>query len=233
VGWSAYLSAGLAIIGTVFLFLFYAVEVPRSIATGGKAPQVFGTLNDIAGLFQLLFMLPLTVALYRLAPSRHRGLGWAAMALGVVGLLTAVIAQALLVARVISFAVNLPFVLAALGLVGGWMVLANHLGRGEGTLPPRLTWLGELTGAAFVPLGGLAVLIVTVGPLKPITAPDLGAFAQQHPVVTGALIVLAGAVFLAYFVGILIWLVWLGRRLLAAAAAPAHVIAAPYRRVAS
>jgi hypothetical protein len=177
----------------------------------------YGTINDITGLFQYVFMLPLTLALHQLAPARHRSLSLAAMALGIVGILTAVIAQALLVARVINFTVNLPFVLAALGLIGVWMVVANHLGRTGGALPPRLAWLGELTGAAFVPLVGLALLIVTPGSLIAVDASDLGTFAQQHPVLIGAFIVLAFACFLAYFFGLLIWLIWLGRRLLSRA----------------
>src|SRR5262249_53779515 len=155
-GWSAYISAGLAIMGIVFFVLFYALEAPRLVSTGKEGPTFFGTLNDIAALFEYLFMLPLTVVLYWLTSSRG-GLSWVAMVVGIVGMLTAVIAQALLVARVISFTVNLPFVLAAFTLIGLWMVLANHLGRRGGALSLGLAWLGELTGAAIVPLalGGL------------------------------------------------------------------------------
>ena len=58
-GWSAYMSAGLTIIGGVALILFYMLEAPQSIASGDTSPQVFGPLSDYAGLFQFLFMLPL------------------------------------------------------------------------------------------------------------------------------------------------------------------------------
>jgi hypothetical protein len=220
-GWSAYLSAILSILATVFLFLFYGVEVPRAIAAGGEGTHVFGTLNDITGLFQLLFLLPLTVALYRLSSARRPGLSVAAMALGIAGLLTAVIAQALLVAQVISFAVNLPVVLAALLLIGAWLILANHLGRSAGALSARLAWLGEATGVAFVLAGCLAPVVVLAGPNGPLSAAaaSFGTFAQQHPVIVAGGIIVAIPIFLFWSFGMLIWSVWLGRRLLAVAAA--------------
>ena len=211
-GWSAYLSAGFTIIGTVFLFLFYALEVPRATATSGSASYVWGTLNDLAVVFQLLFMLPLTMALQQLIIPRHQSLSWVALALGVVGILTAAIAQILLIARVISFEVNLPLGVAALGLIGAWMVVVNHLGRAGGILPARLAWLGEIMGAVFVLMGGLAPLLAMIS--------SFGAFVQQHPVIIGAVIALAVPGFLAYFVGLPVWLVGLGRRLLTTTSAP-------------
>ena len=36
-GWSAYVSAGLSIIGGIALFLFYGLEAPRTIATGNAS----------------------------------------------------------------------------------------------------------------------------------------------------------------------------------------------------
>jgi hypothetical protein len=147
------------------------------------------------------------------------------MALGIVGLLLAVIAQVLLVVRVISFSVNLPFILAAFTLIGVWMVLANHLGRGAGALPLRLTWLGEFLGAGFVLLGGLTVVVVLTRARNPVAAASTAeVFAQQHPVLIGAVAVLAVAGSAALFFGNLIWLIWLGRRLLAASAAPARAV---------
>src|SRR5260370_20349229 len=79
-GWSAYVSAGLAVIGDVALFLFYALEAPRALATGGTSAQVFGPLSDNAGLFSSIFMLPLPLALHQLTAQRSRGPRWAALA---------------------------------------------------------------------------------------------------------------------------------------------------------
>src|SRR5260221_9821197 len=148
-GWSANVSAGLSIIGGVALILFYALEAPQSIASGGTSPQVFGPLSDYAGLFQFLFMLPLTAALHQLAPAHQRRLSLVAAVCGASGLLTAVIAQALLVARGISFAVNLPIVLVALALIGTWMLPASRLRGRNRTLPRWLPRGGVGTGGAF------------------------------------------------------------------------------------
>src|SRR5260221_335963 len=110
-GWSAYVSVGLAVIGDVALYLFYALEAPRALATGGVSSRVFGPLSDNAGMLSSIFMLPLPVALHQLTAQHRRGLSWAAMVLGVLCLLTTIIAQMLLVARVISFAGNFPLTL--------------------------------------------------------------------------------------------------------------------------
>jgi hypothetical protein len=217
-GWSAYLSAVLGILSTVFLFVFYGVEVPRLVAAGGAGTQVFGTLNDITGLLQLLFMLPLAVALYQLSSARRPSFSVAALLLGITGLLLAVVAQVLLVAQVISFAVNLPIVLTALLLIGAWLILANHLGRSAGALPARLTWVGEATGVAFVLAGCFAPVVVLAGPNGPLAAAaaGVGTFATQHPVISVGGIVVAAPIFLLWSFGTLIWSVWLGHRLLAA-----------------
>lgn len=70
-GWCACLSGSLSIISGIFFVLFYALEVPRMSTP--DAPQTFGTLNDIATLFQFLCQLPVTLALHRLAPPNRRG----------------------------------------------------------------------------------------------------------------------------------------------------------------
>jgi hypothetical protein len=230
-GWSAYVSAVLGVLSTVFLLLFYGVEVPQLMAAGGEGTQVFGTLNDMSGLLQLFFLLPLTVALYRLSSAHRPGLSVAALLLGLAGLLIAVVAQTLLVAQVISFAVNLPVVLAALVLIGAWLILANHLGHSAGTLSARLAWVGEATGVAFLLSGGFAPVVVLVGPsgLLSAVAANFGAFAQQHPVIIVGGIVVAVPIFLLWSFGTLIWSVWMGHRLLAAAAALEHEAALPHR----
>src|SRR5258708_27591525 len=43
---SAYVSAGLAVIGDVALFLFYVLEAPRALATGGASSRVFGPRSE-------------------------------------------------------------------------------------------------------------------------------------------------------------------------------------------
>lgn len=143
------------------------------------------------------------------------------MALGVLGLLTTIVAQALLVARVISFEVRLPFVLGGLVLIGVWMILASHLGRAGGALAPRLAWLGALTGALVIEVGLVFLLVLASAP-NPRILSNLGTLAQQSPTLIGAAIFLAIPGFLDRFLGVPIWLIGVGRRLLAAAPAPAR-----------
>jgi hypothetical protein len=215
-GWSAYVSVGLDVVGAVFLFLFYALEAPHMTASGDASPRIFGPLSDTAGLFSSAFMLPMPIALYQLTTQRSRGLGWAAMAFGVLGLLTTIIAQTLLMAHAISSEANLPFTLGGLALIGVWMSLASHLGRSEDALAPRLAWLGELTGAVLAVEVGVVFLIVLAAALNPAVAPNLSALAQQSRALIGVVIVLVIPGALAYFFGAPIWLIGLGRGLLAA-----------------
>ncbi|HEU4781949.1 MAG TPA: hypothetical protein VFS83_01285 [Ktedonobacterales bacterium] len=214
-GWAAYISAGLAIIGAIALLLFYGLEFPQAIATGSDSPQFFGPLSDYAGLFQFLAMLPLTVALHQLAPAHNQRLSRVAEILGITGLLTAALAQFLLVAHIIDFTVNLPIVLVGMVFIGIWLVVANRLGRASGALSRRLTLLGMFTGAMFAALGGLTLLMTLAYAVNPTAIGNLGTFLLDNPVLIGAIIVLFTPALFAYFIGVPIWLIGIGRRLIA------------------
>lgn len=214
-GWSAYVSAGLAIVGAIALLLFYGLEFPQAIATGSDSAQFFGPLSDYAGLFQFLTMLPLTVALHQLAPARNQRLSRVAEILGITGLLTAALAQFLLVAHIIDFTVNLPIVLVGMVFIGVWLAVANRLGRASGALSRRLTRLGVFTGAMFAALGGLTLLFTLAYAVNPTAIANLGTFLLDTPVLAGTIIVLFTPALLAYFIGVPIWLIGIGRRLLA------------------
>jgi hypothetical protein len=218
-GWSAYGSASLAIIGALFLALFYALDVPRMSAAGGGTSQtVFGAISDGVELLQFLVLAPVVVALHQMVASPHRGLSRILAAIGVAGILTVGIAQALLLAQIISFAVNLPYVLAGFVLIGVWMAVANHLGRAAGAVSSQLAWLGELTGAEFAVLGGLTLVYVLASALTPRPVAHLATLVQHNPALIATTIVVFVPAILAYFVGVPIWLIWLGRRLLSAGA---------------
>lgn len=171
------------------------------------------------GLFQFLCMLPLTVALHRLAPPDRRGLSQIGMTIGVVGLVAVVIAQALLVAGVLSFAVNLPFVMSAFGLFGVWMILSNQLAQTSGGLSRRLARLGTSTGIAFILMSALVLLVELINGRDPSAIARVGVFVQQYPVLIVAAITLAIPLFLAFFVAVPLWLIGIGRRLTAVAQA--------------
>lgn len=214
-GWSAYVSAGIAIIGAIALLLFYGLEAPQVLATGSNSQQVFGPLSDYAGLFQYLAMLPLTVALYQLAPARKQRQSWVAAILGLTGLLTAALAQFLLVAHIIDVTVNLRIILVGIVFIGMWLVAANRLARASGALSQRLTLLGTFTGAMLAALGVLTLLMMMAYAISSTAIANLGTFLLDNPVLIGAIIVVLTPALLAYFIGVPVWLIGIGRRLLA------------------
>lgn len=214
-GWSAYVSAGIAIIGAIALLLFYGLEAPQVLATGSNSQQVFGPLSDYAGLFQYLAMLPLTVALYQLAPARKQRQSWVAAILGLTGLLTAALAQFLLVAHIIDVTVNLPIILVGIVFIGMWLVAANRLARASGVLSLRPTLLGTFTGAMLAALGVLTLLMMMAYAISSTAITNLGTFLLDNPVLIGAIIVVLTPALLAYFIGVPVWLIGIGRRLLA------------------
>jgi hypothetical protein len=220
-GWSVCLSGGLSIISGAFLLLFYALEVPRMSTPDGMGSQTFGTLNDIATLFQFLCLLPLTLVLHRLAPLDRRGLSMLGMVVGVVGLLGVVM----------SFAVNLPLVMIAFGLFGVWMLLANHLVRASGALSPRLAWLGQVTGIAFILMSALTLLTVFISWRDPSAVARLGDAALQSPVLVGSALIVGIPLLLAFFIAVPRWDIWLGRRLHAMAAGTAELQSGGRRQV--
>lgn len=222
-GWLAYASAGLSIIGGIAFFLFYGLEAPRIFAGDTTSPQIFGPLSDYAGLFQFLFMLPLPVALHQLAATRARRLSWLGAGLGVAGLLTYALSQTLLVTHVIGIEINIPMVLVGLVLISVWLLIANRLGRAGSVLPPRLAALGEFTGIALIVLGSIAFLLVLVNARDPSAMARVGAFAQQQPWLIGVAVVVLLPGLVAFFIAVPIWLIWVGRRLLANAYAVAAV----------
>jgi hypothetical protein len=195
------------------VLLFYALELPASLA-GGAESHIFGPLSDYASLFQFVFLLPLLWALPQLYSSRQRSLSAVAVSLGVIGSFMGAIAQALLVTRVIEFEVNLPFVLAALASIGGWIFLASRRGQAEGFLSARLARLGEFTGASLALVMGLVLAIVLIAALNFGAIANLGAFVQHNVALIGAAIVLVIPGGVAYFLGVPIWLIGLGHRLL-------------------
>lgn len=216
--WSAYLSAGLSIISGILLFLFYGLEVPRMIAADTNAPQTFGTLNDVATLFQFLCALPLTVALHRLAPPSRWRFSATNMAIGVVGLLGVVIVQGLLVLGMMSFEVNLPLVMAAFGLFGVWMLLANRLAHASGAFSRRLARLGQVTGLVFVLGCAIVLLGVFIAWRDPSAVERAGTLIQQHPALAGAVVIVLIPLVLAWYVAVPLWLIGVGRRLTSLAA---------------
>jgi hypothetical protein len=214
-GRAALISAGLTIMADVFLILFFAVEAPGK--TTGQAPFLtFGTINDATIVFQFLAMLVLPLALHQLAPPSQRALSALATALGLVGMVIIVIAQTLLVARVITFAVNLPYAMDGHALFGMWALIASHLGRASGALTARLARLGTLVGAVYLAAGIVVLLWLAISTASPQISAQL---TQGNLMVTIVVVILGAAIFLGYVFGLISWLIVLGRWLLGTAPA--------------
>jgi len=198
-GWLAYLSAALVAVAAVILVIqYYYALTPGAYAPGGLSPEHFAHLNEKVGLVVSLLMLPLPVALHRLTSARGWGLSWLAMAFGVLGWLTITITQTLLIITRISFEVTQPFAMVGLTLIGVWMIVANFCARAGTALPRWVTWLGEVIGASFL----LAVAAIMLSLVSDALAAMVVALA-----IPGAL---------ALVFGFPVWLIGLGRRLLAA-----------------
>jgi hypothetical protein len=136
-GWSAYVSATATIVTFVSAILFFTIGQP------------FGTLNDIASVFQVSFMLPLALILYQLLGSYSRILSFLAAVLGVSGMLVGAVVQSLLVAGVITYQQTIPFVPFG-SAIGDWLILSSYLSLSSHLFPRRLAWAGLLAGVGYI-----------------------------------------------------------------------------------
>ncbi len=177
VGWSAYLSAAATIVTLVAAILFFSVGQP------------FGTISDASSVLQVLFMVPLAIALYRLLPANMRTPGLLAAALGILGMLVIAVGQSLLVVGRINFQQSLKFFPAAVA-IGIWLLGISYLALAGELWPRGLAWASLLAGAGYV----LTVVGFLIG-------------GQQNPLYyLGSLVLL---------ISFPIWAIWLGRLLLA------------------
>ncbi len=96
-GWSAYVSAAATIATFVSAILFFSLGQP------------FGTINDTASVFQVIFMLPLALFLYQIFRPHGQTLSFLTAAVGIGGILVGGAVQSLLVAGVIMYQQTVPF----------------------------------------------------------------------------------------------------------------------------
>jgi hypothetical protein len=175
-GWSAYASALATILSFVAIILFFS------------GSGLFGTINDIFSVFQVLFMLPLTLVFYRLSSSNTRMLNIVGAMFGVVGMITVAVGQSLLVVGMITYQQSLSFVPAG-AAIGIWLLLVDFQALSSRVFPRRLA----LTGI----LAGIGYLVTVVGFL-------FGG--QESPVFYGGGLILV--------VSYPIWAIWLARECL-------------------
>ena len=141
-GWSAVASAGAAILGMVFIFIFFGAGEP------------FGSLNDLSIAVQVLLMIPVALALHRALPSGALAsvslIGLIALVLGAVALATG---SVLLVLRKIGLEQSFRPPFNTYWLIGFWLMIASLLAISAHTLSGGPGWLGVITGIAWITLG--------------------------------------------------------------------------------
>ena len=135
-GWCAYVSATATIATFLSATLFFSLGQP------------FGTLNDIASVLQLIFMLPLALILYRLFRRQSHSLSFLAAVLGVCGILVGAGVQTLLVLGAITFQQSAQWFPAG-AAIGGWLTLNSYLSLSSNLLPRGLAWAGLLAGVGY------------------------------------------------------------------------------------
>jgi hypothetical protein len=177
-GWAAYLSAAASIVTFVTGILFFS------------AGQPWGTINDAASVFQVLFMLPIVLALHHLfllGPSAP-ALSLLAAVIGTIGMLVTAVLQTLLVFGKVKFEQTIRTTLTAGGGIGIgiWLVLIGCLALASGVLPGGLAWLGLVAGGGYI----LVVVGFWLG-------------GQRNPLfMVGSLVAV---------IGYSMWAIWLGR----------------------
>ena len=181
-GWSAYLAAVVAIISYAALFVFFAV--------GG----VFGPINDAASVVQMIFMLPVALALYFLFRPLSPLISLAALVFATVAMVGIAILQALLVLRRVRYEQTLLPVLTLGGILGVWWILIGVQSLIGGMLPNGLRWASIAVG--------LSAILLVIG---------FRSGGERHP--------LAAIGFLTNAILVPIWLFWIGRVLLSGNAA--------------
>jgi len=193
-GWSALLNGVLAIIGVVFLVLFFVIGQP------------FGTMNDLTSLPWVLSFLPVLWFFYRLGANEHKFISLIALGVGVFGLLGVFALQLLLVLKVITIWQQTYYITSAFGAIGLWMVIASGMGRAESFVSPALAGFGIALGAGWI----LATLCVWIGGFPPADGASSMSDMSQFNIIT---IIGISLIFLGYFVQP-IWAIWLGRYIL-------------------
>jgi hypothetical protein len=172
-GWAAYLSAAATVVTFVTGILFF---------TRG---QPFGTIQDAASVFQVLFMLPIVLALHHLFRPHAPTLSLLAAAIGIIGMLVAAALQTLLVLGKVKYEQTIGPALTAGGAIGMWLMLTGYLALASRILPGGLGWMGLMAGAGYI----LLVVGFWLG-------------GQRNPLFT------VGS--LAVVIGYSIWAIWLG-----------------------
>jgi hypothetical protein len=199
--YAAYLSGFLAILSALFLILFFWLEAPSMANAAAQQPHGWGPLSDICPIGQMLALLVVAHALYRIERSGAPSLSLVTYLIGMVGMLGVSILQLLLIMGLMPFEQEVGPVLIATAVVGVWLILVNYLGRRQAQLPARLAWLGMGVGLALI--------------LQPWFFSVIGGGMNWRNMMSNPLLLVGSAlIFVMSYAGLPSWLFWLGRTLI-------------------
>jgi hypothetical protein len=194
-GWAVLANGIVGAIGALLLVLLFVVGEP------------FGTLNDITSLPWCLALMLFALLYYQYAGDR-RPLHLVTVSAALLGLAALFVLQLLLILKLITIWQQGPYITAAYGLIGLWMVIIGASVRRQGDVPPALGTLGILIGFMWL----AAMVLVYAGGFP--AAEGVSSITDMPHV---DMLTLVGYVFifLGYFVEP-VWAIWLGGVLLAA-----------------
>ncbi len=132
----AFSSVIASVFGIVFLVIFFTF--------GG----IFGTFNDIVVIIQHLLMMPIAITLWRLSRPDRSTLSFAALLIGMAGMIAVVLLQLLLVTGNLPFSQQIGMVIIAFLVVLVWFIINQYLGPNTDILP-RSMLLTVLAGLCF------------------------------------------------------------------------------------
>jgi hypothetical protein len=146
--YAAAASGGAGLVAILLLVLFFALARPFDDEV--TAYSWLGPANDVAVVVQFAALVPVPAALSRRLPAT-RGVRVATVA-AMVAAAAVVVFQALLVAGLLDFGVQVLLVSASFLVVFGWIVAVSSAGHRTGLLPRQVTRFGLLVGASY-PVG--------------------------------------------------------------------------------
>lgn len=170
------------------------------------ARNFFGTFSDYFYALTPLLILPLILALPKFLGAHNAGTAQAAKIFGIAGVLTASLAQVILLLKIIGFKQSIRGNSVGLGLIGLPVLTLAFLTRGSPALPASFSWFGIILGTAMaigIPAGFFF--------LDELLAVEKGAldWSKANPLLYP--VVLAG---ILTQVGLPVWLIWAARLIL-------------------
>ncbi len=120
---SALISAVFAVIGIVFIVIFYA------------GVGIFGPLSDVAYMTQMIFTLPIVFYMYRRLEPQGKSRALGVTLLGFLAMTSVITLQVLLITGVLPFTTQIGLLLFSILFIVLWFVLIERYGREDDVIP--------------------------------------------------------------------------------------------------